>query len=113
MHVGAPRAVRAGSGVLPDLPQGEDAGTLLSWKRRLTRDDETLHHHIGVSCFAERAVVSRRSVVKIDPDLPFRHAALFGCAVLTGVGAVVNTAQVKAGSSVAVTCSEDTPVRLS
>jgi alcohol dehydrogenase len=46
--------------------------------------------------------VSRRSVVKIDPELPLDHAALFGCAVLTGVGAVVNTAQVRAGASVAV-----------
>jgi alcohol dehydrogenase len=47
-------------------------------------------------------VVSRRSAVKIDPDLPLDEAALFGCAVLTGVGAVVNTAQVRAGASVAV-----------
>ena len=47
-------------------------------------------------------MVSRRSLVRIDRDLPFDHAALFGCAVLTGVGAVVNTAQIKAGQSVAV-----------
>ena len=47
-------------------------------------------------------MVSRRSVVKIDPDLPLEEAALFGCAVLTGVGAVVNTARVPAGASVAV-----------
>jgi alcohol dehydrogenase len=47
-------------------------------------------------------VVSRRSLVKIDPALPFDEAALFGCAVLTGVGAVVNTAQVRAGQGVAV-----------
>ena len=52
--------------------------------------------------FAEYATVSRRSVVKIDPELPLDEAALFGCAVLTGVGAVVNTAQVRAGASVAV-----------
>ena len=52
--------------------------------------------------FAEYAVVSRRSLVKIDPELPLDEAALFGCAVLTGVGAVVNTAQVPAGASVAV-----------
>jgi alcohol dehydrogenase len=47
-------------------------------------------------------VVSRRSLVKIDPELPLEEATLFGCAVLTGVGAVVNTAQVRAGASVAV-----------
>jgi alcohol dehydrogenase len=79
------------------------AGTLLSGARRLFRDDgKPVHHHMGCSAFAEAAVVSRRSVVKIDPDLPLDEAALFGCAVLTGVGAVVNTAQVRAGSSVAV-----------
>ena len=57
---------------------------------------------MGCSAFAEYAVVSRRSAVKIDPDLPLDEAALFGCAVLTGVGAVVNTAQVRAGNTVAV-----------
>ena len=52
---------------------------------------------LGVSAFADYATVSRRSLVKIDPDLPLEEAALFGCAVLTGVGAVVNTAQVPLG----------------
>jgi alcohol dehydrogenase len=78
------------------------AGTLLKGARRLSFKGEPLNHHIGVSAFAERAVVSRRSAVKIDRDLPFDHAALFGCAVLTGVGAVINTAAVKAGQSVAI-----------
>lgn len=77
-------------------------GTLLSGARRITRNGNPLHHHLGVSCFAEYATVSRRSLVKIDPDLPLDNAALFGCAVLTGVGAVVNTARVTAGSSVAI-----------
>src|SRR6202158_6518257 len=57
---------------------------------------------MGCSAFAEYAVVSRHSAVKVDPSLPLDQAALFGCAVLTGVGAVVNTAQVRAGSSVAI-----------
>ena len=79
------------------------AGTLLSGARRLHRADGTpVHHHLGVSGFAEYATVSRRSLVKIDPELPLDEAALFGCAVLTGVGAVVNTARVPAGASVAV-----------
>ena len=78
------------------------AGTLLSGERRLFRDGNAVHHHMGCSAFAEYSVVSRRSAVKVDPALPLEEAALFGCAVLTGVGAVVNTAQVKAGSSVAV-----------
>lgn len=77
-------------------------GTLLSGARRITRNGKPINHHLGVSCFAEYATVSRRSLVKIDPDLPLDKAALFGCAVLTGVGAVVNTARVTAGSSVAV-----------
>lgn len=78
------------------------AGTLLSGARRLTRGGEQLNHHLGCSVFAEYATVSRRSVVKISRDVPLDEAALFGCAVLTGVGAVVNTAQVRAGASVAV-----------
>ncbi len=78
-------------------------GTLLSGARRLHRSDGTsIHHHLGVSGFAEYATVSRRSLVKVDPELPLAEAALFGCAVLTGVGAVVNTARIPAGSSVAV-----------
>ena len=77
-------------------------GTLLSGERRLFRDGQPVNHHMGCSAFAEYAVVSRRSAVKIDPELPLDEAALFGCAVLTGVGAVVNTAQVRAGASVAV-----------
>ncbi len=78
------------------------AGTLLSGARRLHRDGERYHHHIGVSCFAERTVVSRRSLVKVDRAVPLPEAALFGCAVMTGVGAVVNTARLRPGSSVAV-----------
>ena len=79
------------------------AGTLLSGGRRLHRlDGSSVSHHLGVSAFADYATVSRRSLVKVDDDLPLEEAALFGCAVLTGVGAVFNTAQVPAGSSVAV-----------
>jgi len=78
------------------------AGTLLSGARRLTRAGAPLNHHLGCSVFAEYATVSRHSIVKIDPSIPLDHAALFGCAVLTGVGAVVNTAKVSFGSSVAV-----------
>jgi len=61
-----------------------------------------LRHHLGVSAFAEYVVASALSVVKIDCELAPEIAALFGCAVLTGVGAVVNAARVAAGESVAV-----------
>ncbi|MQX15526.1 zinc-binding dehydrogenase [Sinorhizobium terangae] len=77
-------------------------GTLLSGERRLRCDAVPVHHHLGVSAFADYAVVSRHSAVRIEADLPMVEAALFGCAVLTGVGAVVNTCQVKPGQSVAV-----------
>lgn len=78
------------------------AGTLLGGVRRLRLNGQPLNHHVGVSCFAEQCVVSRRSCVKVDASLTPAEAALFGCAVLTGVGAVINTARVQAGSSVAV-----------
>ena len=78
------------------------AGTLLSGARRLSLGGEAIHHHLGCSAFAEYATVSRRSAVRIDGALPLDEAALFGCAVLTGVGAVVNTARVRVGSSVAI-----------
>lgn len=78
------------------------AGTLLGGAVRLSYKGKPVFHHVGVSAFAERVVLSRRSLVGIDKDLPLDIAAVFGCAVLTGVGAVVNTAQVKAGQSVAV-----------
>src|SRR3954470_54179 len=72
------------------------AGTLLGGGRRLSRNGEPINHLLGCAAFAEYATVSRRSLVKVDPELPLAEAALFGCAVLTGVGAVVNTAQVRA-----------------
>ncbi len=78
------------------------AGTLLSGERRLARNGSLLNHHLGCSVFAEYATVSRHSLVRIDRSVPLDEAALFGCAVLTGVGAVVNTAQVRVGASVAV-----------
>jgi alcohol dehydrogenase len=77
-------------------------GTLLSGAIRLHEARGSIHHHLGCSAFATHAVVSRHSLVRIDRDLPLTEASLFGCAVLTGVGAVVNTAQLRAGQTVAV-----------
>ncbi len=77
-------------------------GVLLSGAHRLHRDGEQINHHMGVSAFADHAVVSRNSCVRIDADIDPAEAALFGCAVLTGAGAVVNTAKVQAGTTVAV-----------
>lgn len=78
------------------------AGSLLAGSRRWSREGEALHHHLGVSAFAEQVVVSARSLVKLPADLDPAIAALFGCAVLTGVGAVVNTAQAQLGAAVAI-----------
>jgi alcohol dehydrogenase len=78
-------------------------GDLMGGGRRLHgANGESLAHHTGVSCFAEYAVVDRGSVVVIDKELPLPEAALFGCAVMTGVGAVINTARILPGDSVAI-----------
>lgn len=78
------------------------AGTLLGGGRRIYQAGAAIHHHLGVSGFAEAAVVSARSAVKVPKDLPPQIAALFGCAVMTGVGAVVNTANLRMGQSIAI-----------
>jgi Zn-dependent alcohol dehydrogenase len=78
------------------------AGRLLRGGHRLREGDHEVYHHLGVSAFATHAVIDQRSAVKVASDIPPQIAALFGCAVLTGVGAVLNTAQVRLGESVAV-----------
>ena len=100
-------------GVCPDCAGGRPAacgpaaaangeGRLVGGGRRFHRDGEDVHHHLGVSAFSERTVVSRGSAVVVPPDVPLATAALFGCAVLTGVGAVLYTAGVRPGDAVAV-----------
>jgi alcohol dehydrogenase len=79
------------------------SGELLGGGRRWGKlDGEVVHHHLGVSAFAEHVVVDRRSVVPIADDVPADTAALLGCALLTGAGAVLSTARVEPGESVAV-----------
>lgn len=83
------------------------AGTLVGGGRRLTRPVpaggvQEVHHHLGVSAFASHAVVSETSVVPVDDDVPPDVAALLGCAVLTGGGAVVNAGRPAPGDRVAV-----------
>ncbi|WP_027499441.1 alcohol dehydrogenase catalytic domain-containing protein [Rhodococcus sp. UNC363MFTsu5.1] len=79
-----------------------NAGTLLGGGERLHRDDEPVHHHLGVSGFATHAVVDRRSVVPVGDDVPPAVAAVLGCAVLTGGGAVLNAARTAPGDSIMV-----------
>lgn len=78
------------------------AGTLLEGGRRLHRDGETVEHHLGVSGFATHAVVDRRSVVEVGNDVPADIAAVLGCAVLTGGGAVINAGRPVDGENVLV-----------
>jgi alcohol dehydrogenase len=77
-------------------------GRLLGGGHRFSSAAGTVHHHLGVSAFSERIVVARSSAVVVDPAVPLEIAALFGCAVVTGAGAVLNTAGVRPGDSVAV-----------
>lgn len=80
-----------------------EKGEMLEGGFRYQSDnDETIHHHLGVSGFADYAVVSTNSIVKVDKNISFEKVAIFGCAVITGIGAVINTARINAGSTVAV-----------
>lgn len=69
---------------------------------RLARAGETVHQFLELSSFAEEMLVHQSTVVKVPPDAPLDRAALLGCGVATGLGAVFNTAGVRAGESVAV-----------
>lgn len=86
----------------PTAQAANRAGRLVTGRQPFTGPTGRLHHHLGVAAFAERTVVSARSLIKVPREAPLDVAVVFGCAVLTGVGAVLNTARVREGSSVAV-----------
>ena len=77
-------------------------GTLLSGAIRIHLEGQPVLHHLGISCFADYAVCHRASLVKIDADMDPVQQAVFGCAVLTGCGAILNTARLRMGEQVAV-----------
>lgn len=77
-------------------------GVLLAGGTRLRRADAPVAHHLGVSGFATHAVVDRRSVVPVADDVPPAIAAVLGCAVLTGGGALLNAARPQEGQSIMV-----------
>lgn len=77
-------------------------GSLLCGAKRIRYKGELINHHIGVSAFSTHAVVSENSCVRIDKSIPLDKAALLGCAVMTGVGAVLNSGELKMGESCAV-----------
>jgi Zn-dependent alcohol dehydrogenase len=78
------------------------SGGLLDGTTRLHDGDERVHHLLGVSCFAEHAVVSERAVVPVPADVPAEIAAIAGCAVITGVGAVLNAIGSCAGEGIVI-----------
>lgn len=90
----------------PELCQASDtvllAGGLLDGTPRLRLDGGPLFQMCGTGMFSEVTVIPACAAVRIPEDLPLDVAALLGCAVLTGVGAVLNTADVRPGDSVAV-----------
>ncbi len=95
--------VRGRPNICPSGFGARSAGTLMSGAKRMRRLDGTpINHGSGLSLFAQYSVVARRSAVKIDPEIPLEDAAIFGCAVMTGAGAVFNTAGVRPGDHVAV-----------
>ena len=77
-------------------------GSLLSGAKRISVNGEVINHHLGISCFSDYAVSHRRSLVPVDSDLDPTIQAVFGCAVLTGCGAVLNTAKMHIGERVAI-----------
>ena len=86
------QSVRAtqGRGLMPD-------GTT-----RFSKDGKPIYHYMGTSTFAEKAVIAEVSLAKIDPRAPLDKVCLLGCGVTTGIGAVLNTAKVEKGSTIAV-----------
>lgn len=78
------------------------AGTLLHGSELLSRNGERVYHHLGVSGFATHAVVDRASLVPVGNDVPPEVAAVLGCAVLTGGGAMLNAVAPAEGESVMV-----------
>lgn len=77
-------------------------GLLASGVSRLSKDGETVYHYSGISGFAQYAVAMESNLVPIDKSVPLDVAAMFGCAVVTGAGAVFNTAKLDHGRRVAV-----------
>lgn len=77
-------------------------GRLADGTSRFARGTTEIRHFAGVSTFASLSVMPEQAVVKIRGDVPLDRAALVGCGVVTGVGAVVNAARVRPGASVAV-----------
>jgi alcohol dehydrogenase len=79
------------NGGRPNLCQGANTsranGTLISGARRLSLNGDPIWHYSGLSVFAQYAVMARNALIKIPHEMPLEDASIFGCAVVTGVGA--------------------------
>jgi S-(hydroxymethyl)glutathione dehydrogenase/alcohol dehydrogenase len=81
------------------IREQQNAGYLPDGTTRIARDGEDIRHFMGCSTFAEYTVMPEIALAKIDPEAPFEHACLFACGLSTGLGAAINTAAVRAGST--------------
>src|SRR5205807_2525147 len=86
----------------PNLCENTEVKMLPGVARRMTWNGQQLNQAFNLSSFAEQMLVHENAMVKIDPDIPLDRAALVGCGVMTGVGAVFNAAKVEPGTTVAV-----------
>jgi S-(hydroxymethyl)glutathione dehydrogenase/alcohol dehydrogenase len=87
----------------PNLCENTDVKMPPGVSRRLTwKGGELMNQFLNLSSFAEQMLVHENGIVKIDPDIPLDRAALVGCGVMTGVGAVFNAAKIEPGATVAV-----------
>jgi Zn-dependent alcohol dehydrogenase len=77
-------------------------GTLYDGSTRLSRNGDPVYHSARIACFSQYAVIPDEQLLPIANDIPLDRAALIGCAVTTGVGAVMNTARIEPGSTVVV-----------
>ncbi|QFK71392.1 alcohol dehydrogenase catalytic domain-containing protein [Pradoshia sp. D12] len=77
-------------------------GTLLSGKKKIIVDDQHVSHHAGISAFSTHAIMSSRSIVKVPKKISLDVVAISGCALITGAGAVINTAKIPPGSHIGI-----------
>jgi len=86
----------------PNRCSSSETGRAPNERPRLSQKGEPIFQGLNLGAYAEQMLVHENAVVKIRPDMPLDRAALIGCGVMTGVGAVLNTARVPAAASVAV-----------
>jgi S-(hydroxymethyl)glutathione dehydrogenase / alcohol dehydrogenase len=84
------------------IREEQNKGHLPDGTVRISLDGEEVRHFMGCSTFAEYTVMPEIALAKINPEAPFEHACLFACGLSTGLGAAINTAAVRAGSTCAV-----------